>query len=125
MESLQSSLVLLALAIVLVIFNSLLTREIYYWVPSRGKQLLLFLLVWCIPIIGFLLANKIGDLRWFAKGKSKGGSAAISGGLLQGDSIFNPGAKNTIEMVEKQQADSFQEEQVSGSDIDQDKSDRP
>ena len=91
--------VLLALSIVLLIFNSLLSREIYYWIPSKKKQLMLLVLVWCVPVIGFLLANKIGNLEWFTKKKSQGGSAAISGGLLQADSVFNPAAKNTIEMV--------------------------
>ena len=102
-------LILLALGLLLVIFNSLLTREIYYWIPSKKQQLLLFLLVWCLPVVGFLLANKIGDLGWFSKSKSKGGSAAISGGLLQADSVFNPAAKNTIEMVEQQKSEASQE----------------
>ena len=106
----SSELVLIALSVLLMLFNSLLSKEIYYWVPSWKKKIFLYLLLWLVPIVGFFLANKIGDLQWFKPGKSKGGSASISGGLLQADSVFNPGAKNTIEMVEKQKADIVQEQ---------------
>ena len=81
------------------------SKEIYDWVPSARKQIILFFLVWFLPLIGIFFANKYGNLGLFDKQKSKNGDSAISGGFLLLHSIFNPGVKNTIEMVEKQKSD--------------------
>ncbi len=89
----------------LVFFNVLLSKEIYYWVPSIKKKICLYLLVWLIPIVGIFLANKLGNLGLFRNRKSGGGTSAISGGFMQADSIFNPGRKHTIEIVEKQKSE--------------------
>ena len=63
---------------------------------------MLCLIVWLIPVLGFFIANHLGNLQWFKVDKSDTGSSAISAGFLEADSVFNPGAKNTIEIVDKQ-----------------------
>ena len=115
MEISPPYLLLLVLALLLILFNSLLSKEIYYWVPTTTHKILLWLLVWCVPVLGFFLANKLGKLEWFKTNKSSDGSSAISGGLLQADAVFNPGARNTIEMVEKQKAEVHAEQQSGDS----------
>lgn len=107
---------LLVLAIFLLLFNSLLSKEIYDWVPSTKKQILLYLLVWLVPIVGLILANKLGNLGWFRPRKSSGGNSAIAGGFMQADSIFNPGAKHTIEMIEEQKSELRREYQHADKD---------
>ena len=96
---------LVVFVISLLYFNFMASKEIYDWVPSVRKQIILFFLVWFLPLIGIFFANKYGNLGLFDKQKSKNGDSAISGGFLLLHSIFNPGVKNTIEMVEKQKSD--------------------
>lgn len=93
----------------LVFFNGLLSKDIYEWTPSISKQVGLYLLVWFLPVIGFYLANKFGKLGWFTNRKTEIGGSIISGGLLEMDSVFNPGAKHTIEIFEKQKYEMHQE----------------
>ncbi len=105
MEMHKAYLLLLVPTLFLVFFNSLLSREIFNWVPSKKRQVFLFLLVWFVPIAGFLLANKLGNLGWFRTRKTGRGTSAIAGGFMQADSVFNPGMKHTIEIVEKQKSE--------------------
>ncbi|GAB1258387.1 hypothetical protein NBRC116494_28890 [Aurantivibrio plasticivorans] len=105
METPKIYFLLLVLSLSLVFFNSLMSKAIYDWVPSIKKQALLYALVWLIPIFGLFLANKFGNLGWFRTRKSTGGTSSIAGGFMQADSIFNPGAKHTIDMIEKQKAE--------------------
>ena len=73
--------ILLLAILILLFFNIMLSRDIYNWVSSVKKQILLYLLVRLQPIVGFFLANKLGNLGWFNKQKENGGSSVISGGL--------------------------------------------
>ncbi len=82
----------------------LTTKAIYYWVPDLKKQLLLYLLVWCVPIAGILVANKLGKLGLFKPISKETSGSIISVGFFEIDSVLNPGAKNRIEMIEKQQS---------------------
>lgn len=101
--------------LVLIYFNLLLCKEIYDWIPSVKKQVVLYMLVWFIPAIGFLLANKFGKLGWFNKRKTETGESSVAGGVfLQLHSVLNPGAKYTIEMKQKQKSGVMQERERSG-----------
>ena len=106
--------------LVLTYFNLLLCKEIHDWIPSVKKQIALYMLVWFIPVIGLLLANKLGNLGWFNKRETEDGDSAVSGGFLQFHSIFNPGAKYTMEMKKQQKSGVMQEREKSGSGNDND-----
>lgn len=101
------------IALCLVFFNSLLSKDIYQWVPSIKKQIGLYLLVWLLPIIGFYLANKFGKLGWLIKRRSKKKGSVASGGFLEMDSFFNPSTQYTIEIIEQQKSDMYQEDKQS------------
>ncbi|ARN73779.1 hypothetical protein [Oceanicoccus sagamiensis] len=101
------------IVLILVFLNCLFSKDIYEWVPSIKNQIMLYLLVWLLPIIGCYLANKMGGLGWFAKRKSEIGNAVISSGFMEMDSVFNPGVKHTIELVEKQKYGMYQEKSQS------------
>ena len=91
-------------------FNCLISRDINEWIPSLKERLGLYLLVWFFPIIGFFLANKIGNLGWFSNKKSSSGDGAISGGLLGLDEVFNPSTKHVIEVIEEQKSEIHEEQ---------------
>ena len=82
----------------------LMTKEIFNWVPGLKKQILLCILVWCVPIVGILVASKAGKLGVFKPISKKTGDSLISVGFFEIDSVLNPGAKNRIEMIEKQRS---------------------
>ncbi len=100
--------------ILLVFFNALITREIYNWVPSIKKQIGLYLLVWFLPVVGLLLANKLGNIGWFKKRSNSGSDSAVAGGRMEADSVLNPGAKHRIEMIEKQKSEIHHEHKQAG-----------
>ena len=100
---------MIALALLLVLLNALASREIYHWTASVKKQMALHCLVWLIPVIGLYGANKLGKFDWFTKDKHSGDSSVIASGFMEADTVFNPGMKHRIEMVEKQQAETRQE----------------
>ena len=120
MENPQAPAFTLLFIILLITFNSLISRDIYNWIPSVQRKLALLLLVWLVPVLGFFLANRLGNLGWFKKVKTKGGASVVSGGFLEADAVFNPAARHTIEMREKQQA----EIQITQNVTDQNKDDR-
>ena len=93
----------------LVFFNSLISKDIYEWTPSLRKQIVLYLLVWLVPVLGFVLANNIGNLGWFKKRSTKNSGSVISSGFLEMDSVFNPGVRHTIEMIDKKDTELRQE----------------
>ena len=100
-------------ALCLVFFNCLISKDIHEWIPSIRKQTGLYLLVWLLPVIGFYLANKLGNLGWFTHQRSENGNSVISGGLFEMDSFFNPGAKHSIEVIEKQKSGLYQQNKQS------------
>ena len=112
---------LLFAALILAFFNCLISRDIYNWIPSIKKQLGLYLLVWFLPVVGLLLANKIGHFGWFKKKKNDGGSSVISGGFLGADSVLNPDAKHRIEMIEKQKSEIHHEHKQAGDQNNKDR----
>jgi len=105
MELPKIYILLLVLLLFQVIINSLLTKEIFSWIPSTKKQIWLCLLVWFVPVVGFFLANKFGDLGWLRRRKSSRGPSSIAGGFMAADSILNPGMKHTIEIIEQQKSE--------------------
>lgn len=112
MENPEPIAFLILFLLLLIVFNGLMTRDIYNWVPLLKKQIGLYLLVWLVPVAGFFLANKLGNLSWFKREKSGGSQSAISGGFMEADAVLNPGTKHQIEMVEKSRSETHQEHQV-------------
>lgn len=100
--------------LLLVFFNSLISRDIQNWIPSIRKRVGLFLLVWLLPVLGFLLANKIGRLGWFKRERSQDGQSVIGRGFMEADSVLNPGVRHRIEMVDKQQSEIHHEDKQAG-----------
>lgn len=100
---------LIAFALLLLVLNILASREIYCWTPSTKKQFALHVLVWLLPIIGLYLAYKLGGVDWFKRDKNNGGSSVIAGGFMEADTVFNPGMRHRIEVVEKQQTNTLRE----------------
>lgn len=93
-----------AIALLHILINAHISKEIHQWVPSLRKRIILFICVWFIPFIGITLAYKALDLDWFKKKgtKSSSGQSAIGGAVLEVDSIFNPGQKHVIEEKQKE-----------------------
>jgi hypothetical protein len=80
------------------------TKEIYYWVPSLKNKILMLLVLWLIPILGFIYIHRhklLKHMRSYKEGSADEGNA-ISSGMLEIDSVFNPGARNHIEAVRQQ-----------------------
>lgn len=100
--------------LLLVLLNSLITRDIHNWIPSIQKRVGLFLLVWLLPVLGFLLANKIGKLGWFKRESPQGGQSVIGRGFMEADSVLNPGVRHQIEMMDKQQSEIHYEDKQAG-----------
>ena len=100
---------LVPLALLLVFFNGLISKDIHDWTPSLKARIGLYLLVWLFPVAGFYLANRIGDLGWFQRKTDSGGDGVVSGGFLGIDAVFNPGARHVIEVREKQKSGLRQE----------------
>lgn len=105
----------IALGITLIVFNAIISKDIFNWVPNLKKQVYLWILVWFLPFIGFFIANKVGNLGWFKPKGSSSGESTISGGFMEADAVFNPGARNHIEMVEKQKTEIHHEHKQAGS----------
>ena len=87
-----------------IFINSLLSKELYLWEPSLRKRILLILVVWLFPVLGAIIAYKSLDLDWFSSTKKSSSNAQsnLSGGLLELDAIFNPGARHVIEQKQKE-----------------------
>lgn len=85
-----------------IFFCAMMSKTIYNWVPSIKKQILYYVIVWCLPLIGIVAVNKLANLGWFKTHSKKGGDAVISGGLLEMDSVFNPGTRHVIELREQE-----------------------
>ena len=96
---------ILLIVVLLIYLNALMSREIYNWIPTLRKKVSLWVLVWTVPVFGIFLANKLGNIGWFKGYKSQSGSSSVAGGFMEADSVFNPGVKNRIEMVEKQKSE--------------------
>lgn len=87
-----------------ILMNAHISKEIYHWVPSIQKRLVLFFCVWFVPFVGIAIAYKILDLDWFMQ-KSKNassGQSSIGGAILEVDAIFNPGQKHVIAAQQKE-----------------------
>jgi hypothetical protein len=87
-----------------ILMNAHISKEIYQWVPSLQKRLVLFLCVWFIPFVGVAIAYKTLDLDWF-KQKNKitsSGQGSVGGAFLEIDAIFNPSQKHVAEAKQKQ-----------------------
>jgi hypothetical protein len=90
-------------ALVLVLVNAIITKDIVMWVPSLGKRIVLILGVWLLPLIGAVIAYFSAELTWFRKSSNTSdGPGSIAGGLLGLDSFFNPGSRHTLETVQKE-----------------------
>ena len=110
MENAQSVGLILAAALVLLFFNALMSRDVFNWVPTLRRQIAYYLLIWLLPIAGILLVNKLANIGWFQKQKADGDSSAVSAGFMEADSVFNPGMKHRIELVEKAKTELHQEQ---------------
>jgi hypothetical protein len=102
--------------LVTLFFNVLATRDIFRWVPSIKKQLGLYLLVWCLPIVGLYLANKFANLGWLKPKGGDGSDSVVAGGFMEADSVLNPGAKHRVELMEKQKAEVHHEHKQAGDE---------
>ena len=104
---------LTASVLLLVFFNCLISKDITEWIPSLKEKIGLYILVWFLPVIGFFLANRIGNLGWFSKKQSRSGETAITGGLLGLDEVFNPSTKYVVEAIEEQKSEIVEEQKHS------------
>lgn len=92
-----------AIALLHILLNSLLSKEIHQWEPSLHTRIILFICVWFIPFIGIIIAYKTLNLDWFKKNKnSASGQSSIGGALLEADAIFNPGQRHVMEAKQKE-----------------------
>jgi hypothetical protein len=107
-----------ALLLILIVFNSLITRDLYNWVLPVKKRVVLILLVWLVPVLGFFVANQLGNLGWFKSRKPEGGNSSIASGIMLADSVFNPGRRHTIEIIEKQKSEIQHEHKQVDDDAD-------
>ncbi|WP_196137200.1 hypothetical protein [Aliikangiella sp. G2MR2-5] len=105
-------------ALLFLVFNATLTKEILTWEPSPVKRTLLLLVVWLVPVVGAFFAYKYLDLSWFKKPtkKSSGEQNVVSGALLEIDAIFNPGQRHVIEARQKEQMELSEDGQQHNSD---------
>ena len=92
------------IALLHILINAHISKEIHQWVPSLRKRMILFICVWFIPFVGVTIAYKALDLDWLKKKSTKSisGQSAIGGAFLEVDSIFNPGQKHVIEAKQKE-----------------------
>jgi len=87
--------------------NAILTREVILWVPSLGKRSMLLVLVWCVPVVGAIIAYRSTACGWFRSRRDpsgQGGSGA-GGVLLEMDAVFNPGKRHVIEARQEQKVE--------------------
>ena len=80
------------------------SKEIYYWVPALKNKVLMLTALWLIPVFGvtYIHNHKLfKHMRSYKEGSADQGNA-ISSGMLEIDSVFNPGARNIIEAVQQQ-----------------------
>ena len=91
------------LTLMLVFVNLIITKEITEWVPSWSKRVTLYLCLWTLPILGAIIAYRSAELSWFRKTSGTGeGQSGLSGGMLEFDSFFNPGAKHTAVTMQEE-----------------------
>lgn len=53
--------------IVVLLLNFVMSRDVINWVDSRRTRAGLLVLIWTLPGIGFVLANRLGHLGWFKR----------------------------------------------------------
>ena len=101
----QMTLIIGILTILPYLFiNVQLSKEVLQWEPSLGKRTLLLLIIWCIPFLGAVFANKNLGLNQFKeKNKTSASEQGIASGLLELDAIFNPGTRHIIEAKKKEE----------------------
>ena len=61
-------------------------------------------MLWLIPMFGVVFIHRhklFKHMRGYKEGNTEEGNA-ISSGMLEIDSVFNPGARNVIEAVQQQ-----------------------
>lgn len=90
------------LLMVNTVLNIFLSRDIINWVPTIRERLVLFILLWLLPVFGFLLVyRKIGP-GWFEKEIDEPGQgSSASTGLLALDAIFNPSSAHVLNAQKK------------------------
>jgi hypothetical protein len=105
---------IILLTILLYLFiNTLLSKEVLLWEPSKGKRILLVLIIWFVPFLGAVIAYKDLDLDWFKKKSQKPvGEQGIASGLLELGAIFNPGQKHVIEARKKEHVELSEDGQL-------------
>jgi len=100
--------------------NVYISEEVLLWEPSLGKRVLLMLILWFIPFLGAVIVNKHLGLDWFKKkNKKSDGEQGIATGLLEFDTIFNPGKKHVIEERQKEHIELKEDGQLFEPETDQ------
>ena len=78
------------------------------------------LILWLVPFLGAVIVNKHLGLDWFKKkNKKSDGEQGIATGLLEFDTIFNPGKKHVIEERQKEHIELKEDGQLFEPETDQ------
>ena len=96
------------LTLIHILFCISYSKDIYYWVPALKNKILMLLALWLIPIIGVVFIyrhKKFSHMRSYKEGNTENDNA-ISSGMLEIDSVFNPGARHFIEAIKEQKTTS-------------------
>lgn len=89
-----------SITILLHIFISVhFTKETYLWEPILGRRIALIILIWLMPFIGAFICYKYLNLDTHKKNSNSSETAhsAVGAGLIELDSMFNPGQKHVAE----------------------------
>lgn len=105
MENSKQITILILLGIFHLIVSMIFSKIVFEREPSIKKRVLLIGLLWLVPVLGVLSVYKILDLGWFKNPDGSKGSGAVSIGLLEMDSVFNPGARHLIEAKQKERVE--------------------
>lgn len=80
-------------SIVALVFSKL----IIYEEPQWNRRLVLFILLWLLPLVGAVFVFKALHLNWFRNEDGSNRTGGIAFSFLELDAVFNPGAKEVLE----------------------------
>lgn len=97
--------ILVSASIILVMLNLIFSKVIFDWELGTGRRIRLLALLWLLPVVGIVLISRMLKLGWFREAENSGAANGASFGLLELDSVFNPGARHVLEEKQREQTE--------------------